>query len=160
MRCQKNKTLILTFSKCFRLFYGLFVLKIGTLKLWTIPIFAKTSKLDESMGAAHFILLLLYHSYILLPYIHMTYIQQYIYTYCRMADSKNRLLFSLCCYMISYRRTNKRESGRADFLDCAKKTRAIFNTKTATMLKKGSENVNIRVSFFWGCFFDIKSLIL
>ncbi len=28
--------------------------------------------------------------------------------------------------MISYRRTNKRESGRADFLDCAKKTRAIF----------------------------------
>ena len=33
------------------------------------------------MGAAHFILLLLYHSYILLPYIHMTYIQQYIYTH-------------------------------------------------------------------------------
>ena len=78
----------------------------------------------------------------------LLYSCQYIYTYCRMADSKNSLLFSLCCYMISYRRTNKRESGRADFLDCAKKTKAIFNTKTATMLKKGSENVNIRVSFF------------
>ena len=65
-----------------------------------------------------------------------------------MADSRDSLLFSPCCYMISYRRTNKRESGRADFLACAKKTRAIFNTKTATMLKKGSENVNIRVSFF------------
>ena len=31
----------------------------------------KTSKLDESMGAAHLILLFLYHSYILLPYIHI-----------------------------------------------------------------------------------------
>ena len=34
------------------------------------------------MGAANLILLLLYHSYILLPYIYiLTYIQQYIYTH-------------------------------------------------------------------------------
>ena len=29
-------------------------------------------------------------------------------------------IFSPCCHMLSYRRTNKRESGRADFLACAK----------------------------------------
>ena len=39
----------------------------------------------------------------------LLYSYQYIYTYCRMAGSMNSLLFSPCCYMISYRRTNKRE---------------------------------------------------
>lgn len=42
------------------------------------------------MGAAHFILLLLYHSYILLPYIHIdvyTTIRIYNNTYIRMESN-------------------------------------------------------------------------
>ena len=59
----------------------------------------------------------------------LLYSYQYIYTYCRMADPRNSLLFSPCYYMISYRRTNKRESGRADFLDCAKKQEPFLTQK-------------------------------
>jgi len=45
-------------------------------------------------------------------------------------------IFSPCCYMLSYRRTNKRESGRADFLACAKKQEPFLTQKPPRCRKK------------------------
>ena len=61
-----------------------------------------------------------------------TSIHLYGYTYIHIAAwlTQGTAFYSPpCCYMISYRRTNKRESGRADFLDYAKKQEPFLTQK-------------------------------